>query len=130
MSAEGVPVDSGVSLEADEGVLPDNTPSYADLRFLYIDTHFSPLLRTPERPRPSGNILTGYPTPESIPRPTPAMRYAVAPALTSTVTQNDDDTMIVDEPQCPANDELDGDERTDELVLKVRFHFSCRSGAH
>lgn len=120
MSADGVPVDSGVSREADEGVLPDNTPSYADLRFLYIDTHFSPSLRTPNRPRPSQNIPTGYPTPESIPRPSLSVRYAVTPALTSTATENVDDTMIVDEPQGPANDELDRDERTDELNLKVR----------
>ena len=48
------------------------------------------------------------------------MRY---PALTSTPTQNDDDTMIVNEPQGPANHELNRDERTDELNLKVRVSF-------
>lgn len=102
LSSEGVPVDSDVSREADEGVLPDNTPS------------------TPVRPRPSQNLLTGYPTPESIPRPNLSMRYAVTPAPTSTAIQNVDDTMIVDEPQGPANGELDWDERTDDLTLRNR----------
>jgi hypothetical protein len=51
------------------------------------------------------------------------MRYVVTPALASTATQNDDDTMVVDEPQGPANGELGLDERTDELNLKVRVSF-------
>lgn len=96
LSSEGVPVDSVVSnsnREADEGVLPDNMPS------------------TPVRPRSSQNVLTGYPTPESILRPS-------LPIVT--LALNDDDTMIVDEPEGPANDELDRDERTDELYLKNR----------
>ncbi|KIK08860.1 hypothetical protein K443DRAFT_84193 [Laccaria amethystina LaAM-08-1] len=105
LSPEGVRVDSVISnsnREADEGVFPDNLPS------------------TPAIPRASQNILAGYPTPESIPRPSLSMRYVVTPALASTATQNDDDTMVVDEPQGPANGELGLDERTDELNLKNR----------